>query len=171
MRRTVWRMGNRKTTGNRRGCPPYRDDRQVPDATVPNMTSLSRMQACVAGQRVNGHHGRRAWHLSADCFAIACRTTGDRAFRLLDVLDDFKREGLGVDVDSSLPAERVIRSLDPIVVQIVSQRRPGRWAKSSAAPKPRKPASCWKITFCPTISKPGSKPSSTTTFTRATMRA
>jgi putative transposase len=31
------------------------------------------------------------------------------------VLDDFNREGLGIEVDSSLPAERVIRSLDRII--------------------------------------------------------
>ena len=38
-----------------------------------------------------------------------------RAFRLLNVLDDFNREGLGIEVDFSLPAERVIRSLDRII--------------------------------------------------------
>ena len=34
------------------------------------------------------------------------------AFRLLNVLDDFNREGLGIEIDFSLPAERVIRSLN-----------------------------------------------------------
>ncbi len=38
-----------------------------------------------------------------------------RAFRILNVLDDFNREGLGIEVDFSLPAERVIRSLDRIM--------------------------------------------------------
>jgi len=38
-----------------------------------------------------------------------------RAFRLLNVLDDFNREGLGIEVDFSLPAERVIRSLENII--------------------------------------------------------
>ena len=38
-----------------------------------------------------------------------------RAFRLLNVLDDFNREGLGIEVDFSLPAERVVRSLDRII--------------------------------------------------------
>lgn len=38
-----------------------------------------------------------------------------RAFRLLNVLDDFNREGLGIEVDFSLPTERVIRSLDRII--------------------------------------------------------
>ena len=32
-----------------------------------------------------------------------------RSFRLFNVLDDFNREGLGIEVDLSLPAARVIR--------------------------------------------------------------
>lgn len=38
-----------------------------------------------------------------------------RAYRLFNVIDDFNREGLGIEVDFSLPAERVIRSLDQII--------------------------------------------------------
>ena len=38
-----------------------------------------------------------------------------RAFRLLNVLDDFNREGLGIEVDFSLPAERVVRTLNQII--------------------------------------------------------
>jgi putative transposase len=38
-----------------------------------------------------------------------------RCFRLFNVIDDFKREGLGIEVDFSLPAERVIRTLDQII--------------------------------------------------------
>ncbi len=38
-----------------------------------------------------------------------------RSFRLFDVLDDFNPEGLGIEVDLSLPAARVIRSLDQII--------------------------------------------------------
>jgi len=38
-----------------------------------------------------------------------------RNFRLFNVLDDFNREGLGIEVDLSLPAARVIRSLDRII--------------------------------------------------------
>ena len=38
-----------------------------------------------------------------------------RAFRLLNVLDDFNREGLGIAVDFSLPAERVTRSLSHVI--------------------------------------------------------
>ena len=46
---------------------------------------------------------------------MADRLGDGRAFRLLNVLDDFNREGLGIEVDFSLPAERVIRSLDKII--------------------------------------------------------
>ncbi len=38
-----------------------------------------------------------------------------RTYRLLNVIDDFNREGLGIEVDFSLPAERVIRSLEQII--------------------------------------------------------
>lgn len=46
---------------------------------------------------------------------MRCRAVERRAFRLLNVLDDFNREGLGIEVDFSLPAERVIRSLNRII--------------------------------------------------------
>lgn len=38
-----------------------------------------------------------------------------RQYRLLNVIDDFNREGLGIEVDFSLPAMRVIRVLDEII--------------------------------------------------------
>lgn len=38
-----------------------------------------------------------------------------RKFRLFNVIDDFNREGLDITVDFSLPATRVIRSLDQII--------------------------------------------------------
>lgn len=38
-----------------------------------------------------------------------------RSFRLFNVLDDHNREGLGIEVDLSLPAARVIRSLERII--------------------------------------------------------
>jgi len=46
---------------------------------------------------------------------MADRLGDGRAFRRLNVLDDFNREGLGIEVDFSLPAERVIRSLNLII--------------------------------------------------------
>jgi len=38
-----------------------------------------------------------------------------RSFRTFNVIDDFNREGLGIEVDFSLPAARVIRALDQII--------------------------------------------------------
>jgi putative transposase len=38
-----------------------------------------------------------------------------RSYRLLNIIDDFNREGLGIEVGSSLPTERVIRALDRII--------------------------------------------------------
>jgi transposase InsO family protein len=37
------------------------------------------------------------------------------SFRTFNVLDDYNREGLGIEVDESLPALRVIRALDRII--------------------------------------------------------
>lgn len=38
-----------------------------------------------------------------------------RAFRTFNVIDDYNREALAIDVDFSLPAARVIRSLEHII--------------------------------------------------------
>lgn len=38
-----------------------------------------------------------------------------RSYRLFNVLDDFNREGLAIEVDLSLPAERVVRALNQII--------------------------------------------------------
>ena len=39
----------------------------------------------------------------------------ERAFRLFNVIDDFNREALGIEIDFSLPSERIIRTLDQII--------------------------------------------------------
>ena len=46
---------------------------------------------------------------------MADRLGAGGAFRLLNVLDDVNREGLGIEVDFSLTPKRVIRSLDRII--------------------------------------------------------
>ena len=38
-----------------------------------------------------------------------------RPYRLLNVIDDYNREGLGIEIDFSLPSARVIRSLEQII--------------------------------------------------------
>ena len=40
---------------------------------------------------------------------------GGRRFRTFNVLDDYNREGLGIEVDLSLPSARIIRALDQII--------------------------------------------------------
>jgi putative transposase len=42
---------------------------------------------------------------------------GGRRFRILNVLDVLSREGLASEVDTSLPAKRVVRTLDEIAVE------------------------------------------------------
>jgi len=38
-----------------------------------------------------------------------------RRYLLLNAIDDCNREGLGIEIDLSLPAERVVRTLDQII--------------------------------------------------------
>ncbi len=51
------------------------------------------------------------WSMDFMADQLAC----GRSFRTFNVLDDFNREGLGIEVDLSLPSGRVIRSLDQII--------------------------------------------------------
>lgn len=46
---------------------------------------------------------------------MAARLVDGRLSRLLDVLDDFNREVLGIEVDFSILAEWVFRSLNQII--------------------------------------------------------
>jgi putative transposase len=46
---------------------------------------------------------------------MADQLSDGRSIRTLNVLDDFNREGLCIEVDFSLPAERVVRSLNQII--------------------------------------------------------
>ncbi len=38
-----------------------------------------------------------------------------RSYRLFNVIDDFNREALAIDIDLSLPSERVVRALNQII--------------------------------------------------------
>lgn len=38
-----------------------------------------------------------------------------RSFRLFNVIDDFNREALAVEIDLSLPAKRVVRALNQVI--------------------------------------------------------
>jgi putative transposase len=46
---------------------------------------------------------------------MADQLADGRSIRTLNVLDDFNREGMCIDVDFSLPAERVVRILNQII--------------------------------------------------------
>ena len=46
---------------------------------------------------------------------MADQLADGQAFRTLNVLDDFNREGAAIEVDFSLPAERVVRALEQII--------------------------------------------------------
>jgi putative transposase len=46
---------------------------------------------------------------------MADQLADGRSIRTLNVQDDFNREGLCIEVDFSLPAERVVRSLNQII--------------------------------------------------------
>lgn len=50
---------------------------------------------------------------SMDCMHDAL--ADGRCFRLFNVLDDFNRQGLGIEADLSLPSVRVIRALERII--------------------------------------------------------
>ena len=43
------------------------------------------------------------------------RLQDGRAIRLLNVIDDYNREGLAIETDFSLTAERVLRTLEQII--------------------------------------------------------
>jgi putative transposase len=48
-------------------------------------------------------------------FFMADQLADGRPIRTLNVLDDFNREGLAIEVDFSPPAERVVRSLNQVI--------------------------------------------------------
>ena len=46
---------------------------------------------------------------------MADQLADGRSFRTLNILDDFNREGLTIEVDFSLPSERVVRTLNQLI--------------------------------------------------------
>ena len=61
----------------------------------------------------------QTWSMDFMSDALMC----GRRFRAFNVVDDFNRESLAIEVDLNLPASRVIRVLNPIASQ---QGHPGR---------------------------------------------
>jgi putative transposase len=60
---------------------------------------------------VQPEHANQSWSLDFMSDSLA----SGRAFRTLNILDDFNREALWIEVDTSLPAERVIRVLEMLI--------------------------------------------------------
>ena len=54
-----------------------------------------------------------------------------RSFRLFNLIDDFNREALAMEIDLSLPAERVVRALD----QVIEWRGKPRTIRSDNGPE------------------------------------
>lgn len=60
---------------------------------------------------VQPEHANQSWSLDFMSDSLA----SGRAFRTLNILDDYNREALWIEVDTSLPAERVIRVLETLI--------------------------------------------------------
>ena len=76
--------------------------KRKPKKRVPVRTA----QALAVPERAN-----QTWSLDFMSDALA----NGRAFRTLNVIDDFNREALWIEVDTSLPAERVVRVLEQLL--------------------------------------------------------
>ncbi len=63
-------------------------------------------EALVVPQRIN-----QVWSIDF----MSDSLSDGRSLRTFNVIDDYNREGLGIDVDLSLPSSRVIRSLEQII--------------------------------------------------------
>jgi putative transposase len=73
------------------------------------MSEVNQRKASSTGRASKGQH-----HLGNMDF-MHDRLEDGRSIRLLNVIDDHNREALGLEVDFSLPSERVIRSLKNII--------------------------------------------------------
>jgi len=60
---------------------------------------------------IQPERANRSWSLDFMSDSLA----SGRAFRTLNILDDFNREALWIEVDTSLPAERVIQVLEMLI--------------------------------------------------------
>jgi transposase InsO family protein len=78
------------------------------------VTSI-RIKACDARRRFSAVPEAMNECWSADFMNNAL--WGSRRFRTFNVVDDFNREGLAIEVDFNLPAEGVVRTLDRIAAE------------------------------------------------------
>jgi len=71
-----------------------------------------RLPARAAQELAQPTQANQSWSLDFMSDSLA----NGKAFRTLNILDDFNREALWIEVDSSLPAERVIRVLEMVML-------------------------------------------------------
>jgi putative transposase len=71
-----------------------------------------RLPARAARELVQPTHANQSWSLDFMSDSLA----NSKAFRTLNILDDFNREALWIEVDTSLPAERVVRVLEMLML-------------------------------------------------------
>ncbi|MBK8807222.1 MAG: hypothetical protein IPO21_11485 [Bacteroidales bacterium] len=48
---------------------------------------------------------------------VSDKLTNGSSFRILNIIDDYNRESLHIDLDTSMPAKRVIKALDTIAFE------------------------------------------------------
>jgi putative transposase len=77
-----------------------------------------RFPARVAQPLVVPEEANQTWSLD---FMSDVLSNG-RTFRTLNVIDDFNREALWIEVDTSLPAERVVRVLETLLLERTTPR-------------------------------------------------
>jgi putative transposase len=112
-----------------------------------------RLPARTAQTLVVPERANQTWSLDFMSDALS----NGRAFRTLNVIDDYNREALWIEVDTSLPAERVVRVLEQLLLwrgkpthirmdngpELISQRLE-RWAHDQSIQllhiQPGKPA-------------------------------
>lgn len=70
-----------------------------------------RLPACIKQPLEAANMPNRGW----SCDFMSDALWSGRRFRTFNVIDEFNREGLRIEIDSSLPAARVIRALNELV--------------------------------------------------------
>jgi putative transposase len=70
-----------------------------------------RLPVRIAHPLVVPHQSNQTWSLDF----MSDTLSDGRTFRTLNVIDDFNREALWIEVDTSLPAERVVRVLEQLL--------------------------------------------------------
>jgi hypothetical protein len=76
-------------------------------------------ETAVARQGVSIALACRTFGVSETCYRYSPKLCSENE-QIADLLDDFNREGLGIEVDFSLPAERMVRSLTQFIFETIA---------------------------------------------------